>query len=107
MSIRDQIRRTSLVVIFVSLVIFEMYLMTAFLPTAWQHELNERLTIHDFAYEQSIRTHPLLSQEIDQALRESLGLRIAVNLAFGVLLTGNTFLVWRVWRRLRVKHTPE
>jgi len=65
MSIRDQIRRTSLVVIFVALIIFQMYLMTAFLPTAWQHELNERLTIHDYAYKQSIRTHPLISQEID------------------------------------------
>jgi hypothetical protein len=95
------------VVIFSALIIFEMYLMTGFLPAAWQHALNERLTFHDEAYKQSVRTHPLLNEEIDQALRENLGLRIAVYLTFGVLLTGNTFLIWRVWGCLKIKRTPE
>ena len=106
MSLSIPIRRILLMMVFSAFIIFEMCLITAFLPAAWQRALSERLNIHDESYKQSVRTHPQLIQEIDQVLRENLRLRIAVNLAFGVLLTGNSFLIWRVWGCLRVKRTP-
>jgi hypothetical protein len=87
------------------LFLFEMYMLTAFLPKNWQHAINEQL-VFPFdreSYEQSRVTHPNLEAEIDQVLRENPRLRIIGYLICVALLSGNTFLIVTVWRALKRK----
>lgn len=52
-------------------------------------------------HDQSAITHPALGQEIDQALRENIGLRFAFYAVLTLLLAGNTVLMVWVTRRFR------
>jgi hypothetical protein len=87
------------------LFLFEMYMLTAFLPKNWEHAISEQLVLpfDRESYQQSRVTHPNLEGEIDQVLRENPRLRITGYVIFVALLSGNTFLIVRVWRALKRK----
>jgi hypothetical protein len=92
-------KRAACLVLLIPLALFEMYLCTAFLPTPWQRAINDSLLYaspksHDW----SSTTHPFLSEEIEQVLREHVGLRITLFLITLALLLGNAWLFRRVWR---------
>ena len=95
-------KRIALFVLLIALLIFELYLCTAFLPTSWQHALNDRIaSLLSQPGDMTPTTHPQLSAEIDQVLRENLALRICLYpVTLGLLLI-NTLLIRFVWRRLR------
>ena len=87
------------------LILFEMYMLTAFLPKNWQYPINEHLIVPfgRKSYEQSRITHPNLEGEIDQVFRENPSLKVAGYVIFVVLLSGNTLLIWRLWDALKKK----
>ena len=104
MPLSKRSKKTVFISIFTLLILFEMCMLTAFLPNRWQHALSQQLVrFQQETHDQSMITHPDLEGEIDQALRENPGLRIALNVTFGILLAGNTFLITRVWRALKSK----
>jgi hypothetical protein len=84
--------------------ILELWLATAYLPAKWQaavgHAVSVVLPRHQ---DQSAVTHSALDQEIDQALRENIGLRLTFYAVVALLLAGNAALIVWVTRRLRSK----
>jgi len=52
-------------------------------------------------YDHSVVTHPAIDQEIEQAMKEHIGLRLTVWAAFIGTLLANTFLIRWVWQLLR------
>jgi hypothetical protein len=104
-----RIQKALFIPILVVLVLFEMYMLTAFLPRKWQHAINEQLVVPLLApfdresYEQSKITHPNLEEEIDQALKENPRLRISSYVIFAVLLSGNALLIAGICSKLSRK----
>jgi hypothetical protein len=91
-------KRAACMVLLLPLVLFEMYLCTAFLPMQWQRAINDSLpTILPKSHDQT--THPFLSEEIESVLHEHVGLRITLFAITVALLIGNAWLIRRVWRR--------
>jgi hypothetical protein len=80
----------------------ELYICTAFLPSEWQNAIDQsiRRIIPKSPGDWTIITHPALSQEIDQVLREHVWIRIALYILTVLLLTANAFMIRRVWRLL-------
>jgi hypothetical protein len=100
---RHNPRRTILLsTILGALLLFEAYLLTAFLPDNWQRTISRQFArLSEQSYQRSLVTHPLLEEEIRQTLEQHPGFEIALDLTFGVVLAGNTFLVAKTWRALR------
>jgi hypothetical protein len=90
------------IVLLIPLVLFEIYLCTAFLPMHWQHAINDRVAnILPKSHDTTPITHPLLDQEIEQVLHEHIGLRMVLYAVTIALLTANTWLICLIWRLLR------
>jgi len=86
-------------VLLMPLVLFEIYLCTAFLPMRWQRAINDNLSdILPKSHDWTPTTHPLLSQEIESVLREHVGFRIALFAITVSLIVGNAWLIQRIWR---------
>jgi len=93
------VKRAACFVLLIPLVLFEMYLCTAFLPMRWQRAINDSLPdILPKSHDWTPITHPLLSEEIESVLREHLGLRITLFAVTLALLIGNAWLIHRIWR---------
>jgi hypothetical protein len=96
-------KRTALRVLLLALIVVEIYLCSAFLPAAWQTVILQGLShISPKKFDYSAVTHPALDYEIEDMLRKNVGLRVALYAVILLLLAGNTFLVTRVWRFLRL-----
>jgi hypothetical protein len=94
-------RRISLGIAGIVLLLVELYLCTAFLPTKWQIAINEKLPqIGAKSYDYSTVTHPALSEEIESVLQSHPVLRFSLYAIFAILLTGNTLLLVRTCRSL-------
>jgi hypothetical protein len=94
-------KRIVLVVLLIPLTMFEVYLCTAFLPDTWQQAINDHVPdIFPKSNDWTPITHPLLSQEIEQVLRQHIGLRIALYAITLGLLIGNAWLIRLLWRLL-------
>jgi hypothetical protein len=92
-------KRAACLMLLIPLVLFEMYLCTAFLPMRWQRAINDSLPdMLPKSHDWTPITHPLLSEEIESVLREHVGLRITVFAITVALLFGNAWLIRRVWR---------
>jgi hypothetical protein len=101
-------KRTAVKVLLLVLIIVEIYLCSAFLPTAWQTAIVQGLShILPKAFDYSVVTHPALDYEIDDMFRKNPGVRVALYTVITLLLVGNTFLVTRVWRSLRLTSRAE
>lgn len=95
-------KKIVLIALFVPLVLFEVYLCTAFLPLYWQHAMNDRVAnILPKSTDTTSTTHPLLNLEIEQVLRENVGLRIAAYAITIALLAANTWFIFFIWRLFR------
>ena len=95
-------KRPALMTLFVVLVLVELYLGTGLLPKAWQYTINDVVNgavrhISSPRYDYSVVTHPAIDQEIEQALQESIWLRLSLYAVFAGLLAGNTFAIVRLW----------
>lgn len=100
-------KRIALFALLIALTLFELFLCTAFLPVSWQHALNDRIaSLFSASGDMTPTTHPLLSAEIDQVLRENLPLRIFLYAVTLGLLLINTLVIRFVWRRLRAAASP-
>jgi hypothetical protein len=68
-----RIQKALFIPILAVLFLFEIYMLTVFLPMNWQHSINEQIVVpfDRESYEQSKVTHPNLEEEIDQVLREN------------------------------------
>lgn len=86
----------------IPLALFEIYLCTAFLPIHWQHAINDRVAnILPKSSDTTPITHPFLNLEIEEVLREHVGLRTAVYAITIALLAANTWLIFFIWRVFR------
>lgn len=95
-------KRIALFVVLIALTLFEFLLCTAFLPTSWQHALNDRVAgFLSTPGDMTPTIHPMLSAELDQVLRENLAMRIFLYAMTLGLLVINTLVIRFVWRRLR------
>jgi hypothetical protein len=100
-----RIQKALYIPVLAMLILFEMYMLTAFLPKNWQHAINDRLIVpfDRESYEHSRTTHPGLEGEIDQVLRENPRLRITGYIIFVALLLGNALLMKRLLDALKRK----
>jgi|SRR5580658_2058332 hypothetical protein len=95
-------KKIAIIALLIPLVLFEVYLCTAFLPLQWQHAINDHIAdILPKSHDSTSVTHPLLGKEIEQVLREHTGLKMALYAFTIVLLAGNTWLICFVWRLRR------
>ena len=95
------VKKIALLVLLIPLTLFEVYLCTAFLPGTWQSAINDHIPdILPKSNDWTPITHPLLSQEIEQALHEHIGIRILLYAITVGLLIGNALLI-RLLCRLR------
>lgn len=95
-------KRISLGFLFIALVLAELFLLGAFAPTAWQAAVVRAFShLSPKTFDYSVVTHPALDYEIDDMMRKSPGLRIALDGLILLLIGGNTFLLFRVWKWLR------
>ena len=95
-------KRIAVIALLVPLVLFEIYLCTVFLPLQWQHAIDDRIAdVLPKSHDSTPVTHPLLSQEIDQVLREHTGLKMAFYAFTIALFAGNAWLICFVWRLRR------
>lgn len=105
-------KRMSLGLLLLVLVVVELFLWGAFAPAAWQAAI-VRAFSHFSAktFDYSVVTHPALDYEIDDMMRKSPGLRIALDGLILLLIGVNTFLLMRVWKWLRAarrnRHEPQ
>jgi hypothetical protein len=98
----EVMKKAALFALLILLALFEVSLCGAFLPLQWQRAFDDGIRVilpksHDW----TPITHPLLSQEIEQVLREHTGLRIVFYVITVALLVGNAWLIRSVWRFLR------
>ena len=92
-------KKTALLVLIIPLMVFEVYLCTAFLPNSWQRAIDNHIpNIFGKSNDWTPITHPLLSQEIEQVLREHIGIRILLYSITVGLLIGNAWLIRLLWR---------
>ncbi len=102
----ETVKRTALVVLIIPLILFEIYLCTAFLPNSWQRVIDDHTpNLFPQSNDWTPITHPLLSQEIEGVLREHIGIRIALYTITVALLIGNALLIRSLWRLSRRKNT--
>ena len=82
----------------------ELYLPQArSYPAGWQTAIQQRLSyIRPKTLDHSVVTHPALDYEIEDMMRKHVGLKVALYAVILLLLLGNTFLVTKVWRFLRL-----
>ncbi len=98
-------KRITLAVLLIPLMLFELYLCTAFLPDTWQRAINNHIPdIFPKSNDWTPITHPLLSEEIEQVLREHVGLRIVLYAITVGLMIGNARLIRLLRRRLGAKN---
>jgi hypothetical protein len=95
-------KKAALFAVLIPLTLFEIYVCGAFLPGQWERAIDDGVRdILPKSHDWTPITHPLLSQEIEQALREHIGFRIAVSAITIAVLVGNAWLIYSVWRLLR------
>jgi hypothetical protein len=84
------------------LVGFEALLLSVLLPARWQDALNHQVfgSLSE-AGKDAFDTHPILDQEIKRGLEQDLRLRLVLYTAYGLVATGNSFLLLATWRALR------
>jgi hypothetical protein len=97
-----QAKRAGLLIALLLLIGSETLLLSVFLPARWQFPSNHSSQ----EYEDSLATHPNLDQEIHQVWNEHHGLRIAVIVIYGLLLSGNTVVLVKTWKALRPAREP-
>jgi hypothetical protein len=107
--VKTIIRNVVLPLLLALLILVEAYWCTAFLPLRWQRAINSRIPAVSLkSSDWTPITHPLLSQEIDEVLREHPGIRLMLYAITVVLLIANALLIRFVWRLLRrAQNAPE
>jgi hypothetical protein len=95
-------KRAGLSVALVVLIGFEALLLSVFLPARWRDAHNHQVfgSLSE-ARKDAFDTHPILDQETKRGLEEDLPLRIVLYTAYGLLVTGNSFLLPATWRAFR------
>lgn len=94
---------TALVVGLITLLQFEVFLCTGFVPFAWQGASDR--TLPNMHGDQTSITHASLDREIEGALREDIRVRLGLYMVMVLLLIINTLLIRLVWRQLRGRGT--
>jgi hypothetical protein len=95
-------KKALLIALLIPLILFEVYLCTAILPTQWQHAIDRKIPrILPEPHDWTSITHPNLDQEVEQVLREHIWLRMALYFVTGMLLVANAGVIRWVWRALR------
>ena len=95
-------KRVALLVALLLLVGFEVLLLSVFLPARWQFFSDHSSQ----QYEHSLITHPNLDQEIQQVWNEHPRLRIAAIAIYGLVLSGNTLVLVKIWKTLKSRRPP-
>lgn len=94
-------KRIGLIILVIPLTLFEVYLCATFLPESWLRVISSHTPdILPKSNDWTPITHPLLSHEIEQVLREHIGIKLAVYAVTVCLLLGNALLI-RLLGRLR------
>jgi hypothetical protein len=95
-------KKALLIVLLISLLMFEIYLCAVFLPLQWQHELNTVIVrflpeTHDW----TPVTHPMLEQEIEGVLHEHLWMSVCLYGITLLLLAVNAWAIYRIVQLVR------
>ena|SRR5882672_2177088 len=99
-------KKAALFLVLIPLTLFEIYVCSAFLPGEWQRAIDSGVwAILPKSHDWTPITHPFLSQEIDEVLREHIWLRVAGGAFTIAVLVGNAWLIYSVWRLLRCSKT--
>jgi len=90
----------------VLLVLLEFYLLTGFVPIEWQRAINDVVVrlLPESQNDWSAVTHPRIDAEIQDTIRRSRWLTIAMYSFMVSLIALNTFLIRIVWHRLHRRH---
>ncbi len=92
-------KKATVIVLLIPLVLFEIYLCTAFLPLNSQHAIEKKTPrILPETHDWTPITHPNLDQEIEQVLREHFWLKVALYAITVILLAANTWVIYRLRR---------
>src|SRR6267378_2195498 len=101
-------KKLFLIILLIPLVLFEVYLCTAFLPVQWQRAIDRNVhRVLPESHDRTPITHPNLDREIEEVLLEHIWLRIALYVVTVILLGGNTWVILRVWRLLQSGRTAK
>ncbi len=92
-------KKTGLIALLITLVILEIFLCTGFLPSEWQHAIDGKLP--KIYGDPMPIAHPNLDREIEDALRQNIGLRVGLDLIVLSILAVNALFIRLVWRQLR------
>ena len=93
------VKKFTLIVLLIPLTLFEVYLCTAFLPDSWQRAIDNHIPdIFPKSNDWTPITHPLLSQEIEQAMHGHIGIKILLYAITLGLFIGNAWLIRFLWR---------
>ena len=94
-------RKSLLTIVSIFLLLFELYLCTLFLPASWQEVIDRRIAAFwPQSPDWTATTHPQLQQEIDHVLQQHTVIRIVLSALPLILLLGNTWLIYKLWRYL-------
>jgi hypothetical protein len=95
-------KNVSLRILFLIMVVVELYLCGALAPASWQAAVVGAVSrVLPKTFDYTSVTHPALGYEIDEALRRNVGLRVALYSAIILMLGCNTFLLAKIWKYLR------
>jgi hypothetical protein len=102
-------KNAALFALLIPLTLFEIYASGAFLPRSWERAIDSGVwAILPNSHDRAPVTHPLLSQEIEEVLRDHIWLRIVGDAITIAVIVGNAWLIYSVWRLLRRSQgTPE
>jgi hypothetical protein len=92
-------KKAPVVVLLIPLILFEIFLCSAFLPLKWQRAIDRKiLGILSDSHDWTPITHPNLDQEIEQFLRDHLWLKFVLYSFTVLLLVGNALVIRKLWR---------
>ena len=94
-------KKTALTMVLLALVILEIYLCAAFLPSSWQVSIVQFFShLWPKTFDYSVVTHPALDYEIENMFRNHTELRVALYAVILSVMVGNGFVMARIWKLL-------
>jgi hypothetical protein len=96
-------KRVLLLLLFLALLLLELWVLESFLPYTWRHPVSE---LFDRVFPSQPYPPHNMALEFEMFLRDHLLWRIAGYVFTALLATANAILISRVWKALRQPPSP-
>ncbi|HLK03330.1 MAG TPA: hypothetical protein VKT53_02740 [Candidatus Acidoferrum sp.] len=96
-------KRAALILLFLALLLLELWILESFLPYAWRHPISE---LFDRLFPSQPYPQHDMGLEFEMFFREHPLWRIADYVLTAFLATANAFLISKVWNALRQPLSP-